>query len=154
MPAISGGVDIITNPKRGAIVIRFEGIVSENRYTSSFGNPFSFDQISFKLVPQMLYNFYNTADLKFYADAGIVVDFLKYDKAAYQYNDASTGISSTIDPGGFNGLNTFVLLRAGAKFGSKWGIFADYQSPGNLTNNPYFSGSFTTIQLGFNYYFN
>lgn len=94
-PSISAGIDLLKNPSIGKFLLRTEltFLMSENEVStttkseSSARLSHSFKQMSLILTPQLIYNIYNTDAMKFFAGAGVGMNFSKYsDNITKRYN--------------------------------------------------------------------
>ncbi len=163
LPEISFGTNLFTDPATARVVFRLELSVTESRYRANYQSqvePYiatraSFDQMGFVIVPQILYNFYNGANLKIYAGAGIAVSLFKYSNVYYgpQNSNQSNAIFDS-NPFDLKPVDDIFMVKVGAQIGKRWGIFADYIGSTYTSQQGYFSLTSVCKQFGLNYFFN
>jgi hypothetical protein len=124
LPAISGGINVFTNPNIRQLILRFEMMFTGGQY--KYYNTFNIYQGSF--MPQVIYNFYNKPDFKLYGGIGLTID--KYFYSDVRHADLN--------------FNTGFLFDAGIQTGKHWAVYVRY------TQN---SLSARNTQVGFNYLF-
>ena len=163
LPEISIGADLFTNPATAKIIFRLELSISGSQYRSTFntqvepyiGARASFDQIGFVVLPQVLYNFYNGANLKIYAGAGIALSLFKYSNVYYgPQNPNQSNVIFDSNPFDLKAFDDIFMIKAGAKIGERWGIFANYIASTYTTQAGYFSLTSSCKQVGLDYFFN
>jgi hypothetical protein len=162
-PAISLGLNIIPNPNTDRVEFRAELLFAESQFNSSYkatvspyvGLRASFNQLGISFCPQIIYNFYHGENLKLYVGVGASVTHLVFSNVFFGSQDpkiSDNGIGET-DPYNFFVNNTAGLFKAGAKFGKKFEIFAQYFTSAVLTNSGYFEFNTNSKQMGLIYFF-
>jgi hypothetical protein len=101
LPAFSVGINLIPRPKSDKVEFRAEMAFAESSY-----NSVNLSTISF--VPQGIYNFYHSQDLKIYLGFGFLLTYNLYSNLS-----------------AFNGVNDSFMFKAGAKFNNRWEVFAN-----------------------------
>jgi hypothetical protein len=162
-PAISFGIDFLTNPNTGKLLFRLEASLAENQYRALYQNqvdPYvgikaSFNEVWISFAPQMIYNFYNAENFKFYAGVGIFFTKFKYSNVYFggQTQTTQTANFAAQNPYDFNTFDNQILLKAGFRIGKRWGVFGNYLSPVSTTRHGYFQLNKDSEQFGINYYF-
>lgn len=163
MPCITFGAEVFANPKTKKLAFRMEFILSADQYKSSTiytGSPYvpvrySYTQLWGAVVPQVIYNFYSTENLKIYGGAGLALTLKKYSNATYDLNYANTQAKNNPlnNPDFFYKAATPVLIKAGTVFGRHWGIFMSYLTPTKVSRDFYFQVKTNPVLVGLNYYF-
>lgn len=159
-PLISAGFDVLTNPNTGKLILRVEFKATENKYKVSYTQliyPYtpvnhSFTQLQVMVIPQIVYNLYNTDNFKFYISPGMQVSLLSYsNQKYYQINGNTTEPTNPLYS--FHNFLVTTSLKTGVKINKRVDLSASYQLPNNISY-----GAFTTIKLhsiygSVNYYF-
>lgn len=140
MPMITAGLDIIANPATSRFFFRVEAALTEDKFKEIFPNAtspyyplnYSFSSVGVSLIPQLVYNVYNTENFKFYLSPGVQVAFLSEKNAHYnQINDSTV---TPIDPLlVFNMVSVAAALKAGVKINKRFDVSGNYQLPTTLT---------------------
>ncbi|HKB44178.1 MAG TPA: hypothetical protein VKC90_07305, partial [Chitinophagaceae bacterium] len=125
LPAISLGLNIIPKPSTHKIELRVELLFAETKFGSSYQlkvSPYnlekaSFNQLNISIMPQVIFNLYNSADFRFYVGTGIAFTRFIYSNAYFgsQNPNISDGGVGSSDPYYFNRTDGSFLLKAGAK---------------------------------------
>lgn len=156
-PRIAFGFNVLANPNVGRFVFRVEAAFTANKYSSDepIGDDgtitYKLDQYNISLVPQILFNFYNADDLKFYAGAGLSLNFSQYKGNTVIYALNNGEVSETK-----NYLNpekswaTFPF-KLGTVINKKLDISVAYLPPVGITQNSVLKNK--AIQIGVNYSF-
>lgn len=163
LPSFSFGLNIIPNPNTGKVELRGELTFAETQFKALYQlkvSPYnaekaSFDQLGISFVPQVIYNFYNTENLKIYVGAGFGITHFIYSNSFFgpqNPNTSDNGIG-TSDPYYFNGNDSSVLLTAGVKINGKFGIFGKYFTNTATTQGGYFQFVNSSKQIGLTYLF-
>ena len=160
LPQLSGGIDVLLNPNTGRFALRLEGLISGNMYKANFDNAtspyfplhYSFTQIGISIIPQFVYNIYNTDKLKVYLSPGVQICILNYtNKKFYSTNSGvDTPINSLFD---FESYFITGRIKAGVKISNRVDISIAYQIPEQLTTTNLARVQLNTIGAGLNYYF-
>lgn len=168
LPQLTFGIDAPFNPNTGKLIFRTElslllakasidNIGSTYSLTNAYNE--SFKQITASLRPQVIYNFYNSDKFKYYAGAGLAINFSRYTDITY------TKIQSSATVPGYNNTSTedfpsnntvwfTPMARTGFVINNKVDISFAYHIPtkvdftANLT-----SIKITTFEGGINYLF-
>jgi hypothetical protein len=160
-PSISFGTNFFASPHTGKLVFRAELILSGSKYNSVYiytGSPYvpvrySYNQLWFAVVPQIVYNFYNTDSFKIHVGLGIALTFYKYYNANYDLNYEATQVSKApLNPSFFNNSNFPIVLKTGVKF-KDFDLFAGYFTNTTVSNDVYFRLNTYTTQIGIDYFF-
>jgi len=163
LPALSLGINIAPNPNTGRVQFRADLSFTENQFNTSYqlkvspyaGVTSSFNQLGVSFIPQVIYNFYNSENFKFYGGVGIALTYLSYSNSSFKSQNPGTSLDGidTGDPYYFNNINNSFLLKLGVQFNKRFEIFADYFTSSPTTKNGYFEFNTATEQLGFIYFF-
>jgi hypothetical protein len=157
------GIALLPNPNTGKLQILAEATVSNATYKSLYQNkvsPYipvkaSFNQLSVLVTPEIIYNFYNAENFKFFAGAGIILGYDSYSNlvfGAQNTNDNFYG-TNTNNLYSFRTVEASFLIKTGVQFSKKWKIFINYLIPDNLQKGGYFQLNSTREQIGINYLF-
>ncbi|MFI5162806.1 MAG: outer membrane beta-barrel protein [Sphingobacteriales bacterium] len=163
LPEISFGTSVFTDPATARVVFRLEFSLTDSRYRANYQSqvePYvpmkvSFDQIGYVLMPQALYNIYNADDLKIYLGLGVALQL-------FQYSNVYYGVQNPAQSNAVYGYNTFdlnkfddtIVIKAGARIGKHWGVYANYVGNTYTTQVGYFTMASYCKQVGVNYFFN
>ena len=163
LPMVSFGMNVFANPNTRKLVFRVELALSEIKYQSNYTNKvlpnvpisYSYNQLAIGIVPQIIYNFYNTENFKIYAGLGVAFSYYQSSNESFASTDGKTPVSQIIqsNPNLFYTYNPAVIFKAGVQFSKNWGIFADYMTPAQVSHDPYFLMNFSTMQVVVNYFF-
>ena len=162
LPAISAGLDIPVIANSDKLIFRLELSIEQSKYTSTYDNkvsPFvnityAFNTLSFAGTPQMIYNFYNADNLKFYAGFGLSITGYRYSNVKYQDKDGNN-VPTSADPyHSFAGFGNPIVIKTGILLNKKYGIYANYSTGGRVSDDYVYRLSFSSVQIGFNYYLN
>jgi hypothetical protein len=160
MPMITAGVDIIANPATSRFFFRLEVALTKDKFKENFPNAtspyyqlnYSFSLVGISIIPQLVYNVYNTENFKFYLSPGVQVAFVN-EKDAH-YNQINGGTVTQIDPLlVFNTVSVAAALKAGIKINKRFDISGSYQLPTTLTQARNGQINLKSIFIGLNYYF-
>jgi len=162
-PEASIGVNAFVNPATRQLQFRVEISIADNHPKSLYTlkvdpyTPFeaSFDELQISFNPQVIYNFYNTENLKIYGDIGFNVSYFKYSNS-YLGSQARPNSAADIqanEPYFFNTSDGNFLVKVGVEINKKWGIYAQYVSGEALTMGGYFRMNSSVKQVGVNYFF-
>lgn len=156
-PRIAAGVNVLANPNTGKLVFRAEIAYTSNKYTGSAVNSgssenYSLNQNTFSLIPQILYNFYNTDDLKFYGAVGASLNISSY-KSKIVYNSSGT-ITQNANPYGLLSKWTSFPFHVGAIINKKFDVSVAYIPNATFTNTDAYYIQVSAVQIVLNYTFN
>ncbi|WP_342647132.1 hypothetical protein [Mucilaginibacter sp. CSA2-8R] len=160
LPFVSVGADLLPNTNVGRIIFRGELMLSgSNHEVKAFSPEFSqgnyvrlLTMYTASIVPQVLFNFYNTSDLKIYAGAG-----LSYNISAYTKNEYGRYYSNPdryVDDNMLKGVETVwynFTGKLGVIINKRYEVYATYSLPAKNTNYSQFGGKLSSIQIGFHY---
>lgn len=160
---VSGGANFFVNPVVRRLQLRLEVGVAQSQFRSLYDlkvSPYipfkaSFDELSVNVAPQLLYNFYNAEDFKFYASLGFLLRYFKFSNAYFgsqSQPNSATDIEKN-DPYWFFSSQNSVMFKVGLQIHKNWGIFAQYLLSEPITEDTYWSLSSKCEQFGINYYF-
>ena len=163
LPAVSFGMNVFANPNTGKLVFRLELSLAENQYKSAYINKnspyipinYTYNQLAIGFAPQVIYNFYNTENFKIYGGLGLALTFYNYSNENFESQDGKTPGSAILrnNPFDFSAYNTQILIKLGVQFNKNLGGFINYLPPSSITHDDYFILSFSTMQIGVNYFF-
>ncbi|HZX59874.1 MAG TPA: hypothetical protein VFE54_14155 [Mucilaginibacter sp.] len=162
LPEVSFGMDVFTNPNTQKLVFRLEAALAQSQYKYSYMNqvyPYvgfktSFDEVAFTIMPQVIFNFYNTENLKIFGGLGAAISFFKYTNSSYGPQQPNAAYQGTADnPYFFNNFDSGLVVKAGIKFNKRWAVFGSYFSNVAVTQAGYFSLTSSCKQIGLNYFF-
>ena len=160
MPMIMAGIDIVGNPATSRFVFRAEAALTMDKFQEKFTNvtapyyplDYSSTLIGFSIRPQVVYNVYNTENLKFYISPGAQVMFIGVRNARYNQINGST--VTPVDPLlSYNSVAATAFFKVGAKINKRFDISGSYQLPNSLTVVRTGQLYLKSIFIGFNYYF-
>jgi hypothetical protein len=162
MPAASFGINFNPVPSVGAVEFRVELSLAEAKFNSIYlfkDSPYvnvktTFNQFSISLIPQIIYNIYNTDNFKFYLGIGISLNDVNYNNAAFESLVPSVSVAyiEQSNPFYFNKIDDTILLKAGMQFNKKYGIFINYLTSTPTTQGGYYQLSRTNEQIGLVYF--
>ncbi len=162
LPGFSIGADLVPDPRGGRVEFKLDLSVNPGRMDAKYvlkSSPFapaeaSYDQLGLFLFPQVMYNFYNAPNFKFYAGFGFGVSYSAYSSPYFQsQNHASPNAAFPIEPYNFQNVNGAFLLKAGFRIYKRWEIYFDYYESGIASGTGYFAFSNQVNTIGVNYYF-
>jgi hypothetical protein len=159
---VSGGVNFFLNPVVRRFQLRIEVGLGKSQFRSLYNLkvypyiPFkaSFDELSFNVAPQVLYNFYNAENFKVYASVGFLMRYYKFSNAYFgsqSQPNSATDIEKN-DPYWFLSAQNSVMFKVGVQIHKNWGLFAQYLVSQPITQDTYWSLSSKCEQVGVNYF--
>ncbi len=163
MPAASLGINFFANPNTRQLQFRLEAGIALSKYNYLYNlqvNPYipfkaSFNETTFSISPQIIYNFYNAENFKIYAGAGVSLSIYSFSNAYFgsqsQPNSASDIAANDVFY--FHKTDDTFLLKTGVQVHKNWGIYAQYSSGVAISEGGYFQMSSRCEQFGINYYF-
>ncbi|MDN3549412.1 outer membrane protein [Mucilaginibacter aquaedulcis] len=147
-PRVSVGLNVLGNPNVGRFVFRVEAAFTGNKIRSNnnFNDPINsmnnamlaIDQYTVSIIPQVIYNFYNTDKFKFYGGAGAAFSGSKYNN--------NTNLIVT------DGW-TYFPLKLGVVLNKKIDISVAYSPSVGITNTNSYEIAISILQAGLNYNF-
>jgi hypothetical protein len=168
LPELVFGIDVPFNPNTGRLVFRTELVLEmikarisnyDSEYSALTVNTYSFTQTSASLRPQLIYNFFNGSNLKFYAGGGAAINFSRYSGANVKKQVSSTTVA------GYNSVQEekvpssggtwfAPIAKAGFIIGKKLDINFGYSPSTSIQAAADIMGvSVTTVEAGVNYRF-
>lgn len=162
-PTAGFGVALLANANTGKLQLHVQVSVSEASYNSLYENKVdpmigvkaSFDDLIIAFTPEIIYNFYNAENLKFYGGVGFAVGYNNYSNAFFgpqNPNDNFYG-TATNNPYYFRNTETSFVIKAGVQFSKRLGVFIDYTASSPLTSGGYFELNNTQERVGISYLF-
>jgi hypothetical protein len=160
-PKISFGYNVFLNKKTERMVLRTELSLTANKYsfpdtkdTSGATNSLSkIRQYTFSVAPQLIYNVYNTIELKAYINLGVSANLSAYNKYTFTRSSSDTTIVSNKYPK----LSMFwfnVPIKAGVVIDNHYEFYLGYAFSTTVTSgSTAYIGKLKEYELGFNYYF-
>ncbi|QEC79406.1 hypothetical protein [Mucilaginibacter ginsenosidivorax] len=159
-PAVAAGVNLYPNPSVGKLIVRGEVMVTGAAYKNSvdlyFNQPdipksdFNVKEFLVIINPQVIYNIYNTANFKFFIDAGMSYAFVKTTGNSIYNSHLQTTIPNYLSLS--SGLISFPV-KLGITVAKKVDIYISYSTPAAITNSRDYSIDATSIKAGINYEF-
>jgi hypothetical protein len=162
-PAVFFGANFFANPATRKLQFRIELSAAQSQYKSLYTSNYypyvpteaSYDELALSATPMIIFNFYNTDNLKFFAGAGLSVTYYKFSNSylGTQKHDNSESDIAANDPYYFNTFDDTFVVRAGVQIGKRFIIFGDLQSGVASTKGGYFELTSTCKHIGLNYLF-
>ena len=157
-PRVAIGANVLANPNTGKLVFRAQLAYTANKYkgrkaySDGGARTYPLTQNNISIIPQILYNFYNTDSFKFYGGGGASFNISSYSGNKYIFKNGSIikefdGL--LLQPRWFS-----FPLNIGAVINKKFDITAAYIPNAIFTkyNDDYVQVS--AVQVGINYIFN
>ncbi|HVW96448.1 MAG TPA: hypothetical protein VHA56_10820 [Mucilaginibacter sp.] len=160
MPAVFFGMSVPTDPVLKRLLFRVEVSAGFSKYTSTYMNkayPYvearaSFNRMDLSLMPQVIYNFYNGDNFKFYGGFGVDVFKSFYSNVYYGADDPSQPFDAHNDYT-FRTFDTRFLFKAGIQVHQHFELFYNYLTSSGTTNLGYFQLNNIDTQVGIIYLF-
>ncbi|MEN0052251.1 MAG: outer membrane beta-barrel protein [Mucilaginibacter sp.] len=154
-PRVNVGLNVYANPNVGKFIFRLEAAFTGNKFktTESYYAPaltHTVDQYNFSLIPQVIYNFYNADNFKFYGGAGFSINISSYKGSNLTVTDPTTGLKNTFKPATMWGA---FPIKTGIVLQKKIDLYAAYIPTAYFTDDSSYSMGVTSIQIGINYAF-
>lgn len=155
-PMITGGVDFFANPSIRKMLFRIElALASGKSEVLNEDAGSSFDLITVALSPQIIYNFYNRENFKFFMGAGPEIFYSKYS------NQTAFRMVRNVIPEGRREEVNLDLRAASATLQATAGIVVNkklefsvgYSVPSSLTNYAFYRLERNKFRAGINYLF-
>ena len=157
------GMDVPANPEVGRLVYRFDlqmlmshdAVSTEEDTQSSTSTTHSFSQTNVFLVPQVLYNLYNTRSMKVYLGAGAGGGISIYDKniSTLRHKSGQFPDEVTENPVELNTFNLLLKLSAGMLINKRIELSAGYYPKSAIANYTKFKTSVQRTTVGIHYHF-
>lgn len=161
-PILTAGVDLFANPAIGKLIYRVELslVQSKNDISTTTSTQaqailtHTFDQYTAMIVPQLIYNVYNTNPLKIFLGAGFAMNISKYShNRSSRYNSFRNETTVTENQIALEAFNTAFPLRVGAVFNKRIEFSAIYTPVTSITNYNLFNIGVQRYTVGLNYLF-
>ncbi|MGF7039917.1 outer membrane protein [Mucilaginibacter lappiensis] len=157
LPRIAAGLNVLANPNVGRFIFRIEAAFWANRINASVplnGATYNYklDQYTLSIIPQLLYNFYNTDHLKFYGAAGASLNISRYKDNYVTINYDNKVSAAHADPKVTKGWTSFPL-KVGIVLNKKYDLFVSYSASAPFTDAAEYDIVASSIQAGLNYSF-
>jgi hypothetical protein len=162
LPILTAGIDLFANPAIGKLIYRAElsFLMSRNDISTTTDTEalaalsHTFDQYTVALIPQLIYNVYNTAALRIFVGAGFGMNFSTYgNNSSSRYNsfrDETTVVENQIE---FESFSATFPLRIGTVINKSIELSAIYTPNSSVTNYNSFNIGIQRYSLGLNYLF-
>jgi hypothetical protein len=157
-PTVTFGIDGFINPSVGRVVLRIEGGLLMNDFTTKVPGSSGQDlytshtkEYTFSFTPQVIYNVYNTKKLKVFLDAGIAAYFSKFPINVFtdlQQHQVLDNFPAMHDIARYS-----IPIRAGVVLNRRIELYGLYTHDVITDNYTEFYGDATVMQLGFNFLF-
>ncbi|MET3981666.1 hypothetical protein ABIB62_004317 [Mucilaginibacter sp. UYP25] len=160
LPKIVAGFNVYANPRVQQLVLRVEAGAALGRYSTTYTSTvspyndaiFKFNQLNISVSPQILYNFYNKPDFKFFMGAGLQASLISYSGKEFRNADGSPSQLATQPFNSFLKSANSIIVKAGVVINRQIEINAGYQSVADVSHDPYFRITTTGAHLGVNYF--
>ncbi|WP_413670237.1 hypothetical protein ACEN9X_10025 [Mucilaginibacter sp. Mucisp86] len=168
LPEFTFGIDAPFNPNTGKLIFRTELTLLFAKasidnigttYSSTTVDNESFNQITLSLRPQFICNFYNSDKFKYYAGAGLAINFSRYTGITYTKTQTSSTVAgyNNTAAADFPSNNTVwfaPMARTGFVINNKFEISFAYHVPTKID----FTANLTSVKVstfegGINYIF-
>lgn len=165
LPYASVGVNIYPNKITQKLLFKFQVnfVPDQHELFSSipdYNNDITTTSLKFKqytlgLLPQIIYNFYRSSNLKIYAGTGASVNLSTYDNYQYIVNRKTnfTNTTNSTKYPLFDSLWIAVPVNAGIVFNNRIDIGFYYFIPSSITNYSGITGDITSYRVGISYLF-
>ncbi|WEK20001.1 MAG: hypothetical protein P0Y49_02385 [Candidatus Pedobacter colombiensis] len=162
-PMLTTGMDFLINPDIGKMIIRAElSLLTNKNELSVFSTSrqpdmyalHSFDNFSFEIMPQVIYNFYNTVKTKAFVGIGLGFNFTSTSNNKYYLS--VTPEDRVYDPYiqmDFKKFYFAAQLKTGVVINKRFEIAAGFVPPTAITSYSYFNVNMQRVKIGFNYLF-
>ncbi|HEX8021508.1 hypothetical protein [Mucilaginibacter sp.] len=168
LPELVFGIHVPFNPNTGRLIFRTELVLEMTKihinnydveYSSTTVNTYSFTQTSASLRPQLVYNFFNGNNFKFYLGGGAAINFSLYSAANVKRQVSSATVA------GFNsveqekvpssgGVWFTPIAKAGFIIGKKLDLSFGYSPATGIQSAANILGvAITSVEAGVNYHF-
>jgi hypothetical protein len=169
-PMVKVGVDLFANPAVKKLIYRLDLGVLSSKYdvrneiveqtiggTTSRIYRHTFNELAVQLTPQIIYNIYNTEQLKYFVSGGLSLNFANYSKSVSSNVFVNTlGVTKTTLAEEAIKFQKFYIsprLSTGAVLNNRWELAASYVFPSGMTNYLYYNIQVQRINLGLNFLF-
>jgi len=160
LPAVLVGANLQPNPNSAKLQLRAVLSLAPASFKSIYdlqdtriNVKASFDQFQVAVIPQVIYNFYTTENLKFYLGLGFALNYFTYSNVYFgNSNPAISNAGFASNPYVFEKFDNCFQLNAGIHFHKNLEIFINYSS-NDATRGDYFDLTNKRTQFGLNYFF-
>jgi len=160
LPFVTAGFNLPLNANIERLILRCELTIGGIHYYTSYNNKaypylpvvYKYSSIESALTPQILYNFFNTDDLKFFGSLGFSFSYYKYSNASYAQKNGDSVPFSSANPYEFVSFNIPIVFKAGIRLHKKLEIYTSYISTSPVSTDEVFRLNFSSFQTGLNYY--
>lgn len=167
-PKIIAGIDVITNPDIGHLILRMEMGYSVNNFDiadkpNPIYNVAAYDENIIELkqnvisiTPQVIYNIYNAENLKVFLNLGYSVNVVSYStrKVTVVVQGQPTSNTTKIkNSGDLNGSYTTFQFKVGTVLNKHIEIYGSYFPNAEITKSASYTTSLNSYQFGINYIF-
>jgi hypothetical protein len=158
-PRLAIGLDAFLNPNVGRLILRAElSFATASLKTSSNTTPFASQSVKIltpSVIPQLIYNIYDTGPLKCYVGAGASINlYISSDNNYYYAQDPYVPKAVIKGYPNIAATGASFITRIGVVLNKKYELYAIY-SPSAVVTDHYgsFAGAITSYQAGVNYLF-
>ena len=162
-PKVSAGIDILNNKQVQSFFMRIEvdfdiasydyhDFASTNGIGSNAIDNLKFKQYNFSFSPQLVYNFYNSDNLKIFVDGGINVTYAAYSKHAFIEESNGIFTSTREDYPEFKNFVPVLVFNAGVSINKRLEVYAGYFTPHTISDAGA-DGRVSSVQAGVNFLF-
>jgi hypothetical protein len=160
-PRAAFGINVYANPHTRQLMLRVEGGIGLNRYSAAYKSlkspyndvDFKFNQLSFSISPQILYNIYNQPDFKFYLGVGGQAAIMQYSGKVFASADGGPSLLAQEPFQYFNKSAFSGIIKAGTVINNKIEVNVSYVTASDLSSDAYYRITTTSLQIGVNYFF-
>jgi opacity protein-like surface antigen len=163
MPTLQAGIDMFLNPVIGKFIFRTDVSFFLSKNEVSVDEPITefvssqrqtFDQFTFTLTPQFIYNVYNTPRFKAFFGGGVGCNFSKYsNNVTSRYNSFRKEPEIETDVFKPEKFNFSLPVSAGVVLNKKIELSVLYSIPASITTYTNYSVSMQRWKFGVNYLF-
>jgi len=162
LPSFDLGIDLVPDPNGGRVELRAEVSVNPTTMDAKYKlnvAPYSaaeasFNQLGIYFTPQVMYNFYNAPNFKFYLGFGYSLTYSSFSNPYFQaQNKADQNAGFPQESFNFQKSNTAFLFKAGFRIYRNLEIYADYYTSQSSSLAGYFALDTQNTVIGVNYFF-
>lgn len=169
-PLIAGGIDFFFNKSVKKLFFRAEVNLTINKINATHHSTYidyinkierddevTLNQTNVAFNPQLVYNVYNTNNLKFFVAAGLQLNFSLLNNKHYYVEYYLNGKSETKQDRQYlyryKTMTTTLTAKTGVTLANKFNIYLGYGAPVSIIDNPNYGIDLATYQVGINYLF-
>ncbi|MBL4678014.1 MAG: hypothetical protein JKY70_17680, partial [Mucilaginibacter sp.] len=158
--SVSAGLDFVANKYTEKVIVRLEVTASYSPIKledPAAGQPvrhrLDIKQTGIAFIPQLIYNFYSTDNVKTFIDLGAALNIYSYNHYGYEYfyENGTKEIAY-----GYPVLETFMLnfpVKAGVQLKKNVQIYVGYITKVSMSKYPGWDAHAASMQFGINYMF-